>query len=569
MTRRLWTNIFTLLAIVAVIIATGWAVRRFHRPGQLDVVTAQAMDMSAMRPPTGAALVALASVRHGTLDNIVTYTGSVLAYNEQDISPRITGTVVSLPVYPGDFVQAGQVVAQLDTAEVSAKASQADAQARQAQIGARVAQITHHLHHRAALDQAAAQEQATEQAVVDAQAEARAAQDAVGDAQAGVQSAQANADYWKMEIVREKQLADAGAVSRQEYQNERSQAEAADAARMQAVSKVRQAQAMVGAAQAKVTQARQEVTAAKAGTRMAEADLVVAAGQVDQEAAGAAAAQAAAREAAVVQGYARMTSPANGVVTERPVAPGTLVQPGTVLLKIAEIARVRVQAHVAVADLATIGPGTLVQIVSQNSAAQPITAKVTSVFPVANDQTRTAIVETIIPNPGRRLLPGAFVTVRIAKPEASNGTLVPATAVVSDGGSSFVWLANGGAPAPATYQCEKCHMLYSAADALKNHYHDPMDGGRLLPVASALPAAAGGLKAHRVSVQAGASDGAWTEIVAGDIPAGSRVVTRGQAGLVEGERSWRRPGVRTARSCYLPLPPRRRAKRCTAARSAA
>jgi multidrug efflux pump subunit AcrA (membrane-fusion protein) len=529
------STIITLLAVIAVVIGTGWAVRRFHRPGQLDVVTAQAMDMSAMRPPTGAAPVALASVRRGLLDDTVTYTGTVRAYNEQDISPRIVGTIVSLPVYPGDHVRTGQVVAQLDTAEVRAKAAQADAQARQAQIGAHVAQITHHLHHQAALDQAQAQEEASEQAVGDAQGQAQAAQDAAADAQAGVQSAQANSDYWKTEIVREKALADAGAASRQEYQSELSQAQAADAVLTQAAAKVREAQAMVGASHAKVTQAQREVTAAQASRRMAQADLVVAAGQADEEAAGADAAQAAAQAAAVVQGYSRITSPADGVVTERTVAPGTLVQPGTVILKIAEIDRVRIQAHVAATDLTGIHPGTPVEIIpQQGDGTKPLAAKVTSVFPDADDQTRTAVVEAVLPNPGDRLLPGMFVTVRIAKPGISDQTLVPATAVISEGGSSYVWLADGGANAPRSYQCEKCHMVFSASDAAKDHYRDPMDGGRLLPVSSNSSPATDGLTAHRVPIQVGDSDGTWTVVAAGDIPRESRAVTHGQAGLAEG-----------------------------------
>ena len=536
MTRRLIANTLTLFIIFSVVAATVWAVRRFHRAGQLDVMTAQAMDMSAMRPPTGAAPVTLASVRRGALDDTVTYTGTVRAYNEQDISPRIVGTVISLPVYPGDLVGAGQVVAQLDTTEISAKTDQAAAQARQAELGARVAEINHALHHRAILDQTRAQEGASEQAVVTAQAEAQAVQDMVADTQAGVGSASANTDYWKVEIVREKQLADAGAASRQEYESELSQAQAATDLLVQAKSKVRQAQASFVAAQAKVVQAQREETAARAGTRMALADLAVAAGQADQEAAGAVAAQAAAHEAAIVQGYARITSPANGVVTERPIAPGTLVQPGMTVLKIAEIDRVRVQAHVAAADLAGIGPGTSIEVIPQGDAAQPIEAKVTSVFPDANDQTRTAIVEAVLPNRNRRLMPGGFVTVRIAKPSFSNKTLVPAGAITTEGGNSYLWLASGGAAssAPATYQCEKCHMMYSAADARKNKYRDPMDGGRLLPVISPPSQAAGGLTAHRVPVQIGASDGAWTEIVSGDVPTGGQVVMQGQAGLTEG-----------------------------------
>ena len=32
------------------------------------------------------------------------YTGSVAAFNEEDVYPRVTGRIVELPVYPGDAV---------------------------------------------------------------------------------------------------------------------------------------------------------------------------------------------------------------------------------------------------------------------------------------------------------------------------------------------------------------------------------------------------------------------------------------------------------------------------------
>ena len=537
MTRRFLSVALTLVILFAVVLGTVWAVRRFHKPGQLDVMTAQAMDMSAMRPPTGAAPVVLASVRRGTLDSAVTYTGTVRAFNEQDISPRITGMLLTLPVYPGDHVRAGQIVAQLDTAEVGAKAAQADASARQARIGANVAEITHQLHHQAALDQAAAQESASEQAVASASADAQAAQDSVADVRSGVSSAQANADYWKTEIIREKQLADAGAVSRQEYQNEVAQAQVAAAALESSKAKVRQALAMVNASQAKITQAQREVSAARAARRVASADLIIASGQADQAAAGADSASASAREASIVLGYSRIASPEGGIVTERLVAPGTLVSPGMVLLKVADLSRVRVQAHVAAADLAGMQVGTPVEVQPQGTDAGPIAARISAVFPAASDQTRTAVVEAVIPNLNGRLQLGGFVTMRIATPGTSQKTLVPAEAIVSEGGASSLWLANGGqSPASTTYQCEKCHMTYSAADARKNHYVDPMDGGKLIAVPSAATpamASGGGLTAHRVPVAAGASDGTWTEVT-GDVPADSQVVTRGQAGLSEG-----------------------------------
>ncbi|BDI31046.1 hypothetical protein CCAX7_30970 [Capsulimonas corticalis] len=537
--RGPWKNLLSALALVLIFVVTLAAVGRYHKPGQLDVISAQAMDMSAMRPPAGAAPVSLVAVRRGSLGETVTYTGSVLPFNEQDISPRITGTLVALPVYPGDQVRAGQLVAELDSAEVSAKTQQAVQAARGASINARVAHLTHHLHHRAAVAQAAAQFSAAAQGVADAQAEAQASGDAIADAEAGVQSAQAGADYWKTEIAREKQLADAGAASRQEYQSELAQAQTAFSALSQARAKVSQAKAMAQAAQAKVSVAKRQVDAAQASQDMAQADLVVAEAQAQQAQAGAAETQAAVREAAVIQGYTRITAPLSGVVTERPAAPGTLAQPGMVILKIAEIDRVRVQANVAASDLSGIRPGASVEIAAQDGG-DSIAAKITSVFPSANMNTRTAVIEAVVPNPGHRLQPGAFVTMRIDKQRGGIGgaeLMVPASAIVSQGGQSYVWIAKGaGGPAKTEYECAICHMRYSAEQAAKNHYRDPMDGGKLTPVKSADTPAAGGASAHKVIVQIGASDGTSSEVTSDELTATDQVIAQGMAGLTEGAR---------------------------------
>lgn len=524
-------------AIAAVSLGTGWAVQHYHKPGQLDVISAQAMDMTQMRPPTGAAPVALVSVRRGSPADTVTYTGTVAAFNVQDIAPRITGTLIALPVYPGDKVRAGQLLARLDAAEVDAKAQQAVQEAREARLGAKVALATHRLHHHAALDQASAQLRVTQQGVTDARAEARAAADAVPEAQAALQSAQANAGYWRAEIVREKQLADAGAASRQEYQSELAQSQAAVAAVDQAGARVRQARAASDAGRGKVAEAARQVEAARAARRMADADLVVAAGQAEQAGAGADAAQAAARQAEVVRDYARIVAPMSGVVVARPVAPGTLVQPGTTILRLAEIDQVRVQAHVAVGDMANIRPGTPVQITLQGSGGPPLTARVTSVFPTASEETRTAIVEAVLPNPSHRLLPGSFVTMRIAKSKSTAALQVPASAVVAEGGASYVWTAGraGATRAAAVYECVICHIHYTAAQAAKFHYRDPMEDGKLVPVKGAISAASG-LTAHRVTIRVGGSNGIQTEVSGSGLVPGDQVVAHGQAGLAEGVR---------------------------------
>jgi len=44
------------------------------------------------------------------------------------------------------------------------------------------------------------------------------------------------------------------------------------------------------------------------------------------------------------------------------------------------------------------------------------------------------------------------------------------------------------------YQCQKCHMKMSAATAKKDHYKDPMDGGKLVPMKAAAKGSMGGMK---------------------------------------------------------------------------
>ena len=42
-----------------------------------------------------------------------------------------------------------------------------------------------------------------------------------------------------------------------------------------------------------------------------------------------------------------------------------------------------------------------------------------------------------------------------------------------------------GKTAATMYQCQKCHMKFSSATAKKDHYKDPMDGGKMVPMMNA------------------------------------------------------------------------------------
>ena len=109
-TKSYW-NIFLGIATLAIIyVITGQVVKHYRPSGAMTVIEAQAMDMNAMSAatPLGSIPVATEEVSLHSFAPSVTYTGSVVAFNDSEVYPRVTGTLTSLMVYPGDRVRVGR-----------------------------------------------------------------------------------------------------------------------------------------------------------------------------------------------------------------------------------------------------------------------------------------------------------------------------------------------------------------------------------------------------------------------------------------------------------------------------
>src|SRR5579884_1110484 len=113
-----------LALLVVVSLVSAWAVHTYTKPGHMSVIEAQAIDMSVMKPPVGAAPVAAMAVQREPIASSVSYTGSAVSFQDVEVTPRVTGALVWMPFYPGDRVRAGQVVARLDTAELQSRESE-------------------------------------------------------------------------------------------------------------------------------------------------------------------------------------------------------------------------------------------------------------------------------------------------------------------------------------------------------------------------------------------------------------------------------------------------------------
>jgi RND family efflux transporter MFP subunit len=546
-------HIVGIVTLVAVFLGVRYVVVNYRPPGSMTVIEAQAMDMSQSGTPLGSIPVATEKITRRLFAPTVTYTGSVAAYNDAEVYPRVAGTLLALTVYPGDRVRAGQVVARLDSAELASREQEAAANRMAAQHDFRSSQSE--------LEQAVAQKRVAQAKVAglrsaqqDAQAqltaaqamreqasrEQEAAQAGLTDAESNVSAAQADLDYWTAEIAREEKLFQAGAVSREEYDREKALALQAHAKRTQALaavrekramlaaaqSKIRQAEAGIASAQARLDQARAELQGATAEIAAADANIELTAHHTAHRNAMMRQAVAQERTADIVRGYTEIRAAQDGVVTERLVSPGTLVQPGMALLKIKSLDRVRLQASVAETDLAGIRVGNYVTVTAPRDPNLHLRTRVTSLFNAADPQTRTVTVEALTPNPGGRLLPGQYIVMEIATAAPREVVTVPVEAVQRDGEQQpFVWTVAAGQQGGKTiYACVMHPEVQS--DKPGKCYKCGMD---------LEPTKKGGKQiAHRVDIALGPSDGKRVVVEQG-LQEGDEVITRGQENLNEGD----------------------------------
>src|SRR5207247_1788793 len=119
-----WQVIAGVVLLVAVYAASVWAVHKYQKPGHMSVIEAQAMDMTVMKPPVGAVPVAAMAAKRQRISSTVSYTGSAVPFLDQDVYPRVTGSITWMPFYPGERVRRGQLLARLDAAELGSKVNE-------------------------------------------------------------------------------------------------------------------------------------------------------------------------------------------------------------------------------------------------------------------------------------------------------------------------------------------------------------------------------------------------------------------------------------------------------------
>lgn len=376
-----------MLVLAAGLGALGWAVK-----GRLDART----DTAAPRRSTGPAPVEVAPVEQGEIKLRRTLSGTLEAWAEFVVSPKVGGRVESLSVDVADEVHRGTVVATLDDDEY-------------------------------------------EQAVLQAKAE-----QAVADANV----AQALSAYLTAtkELTRVQTLSAQGVAS--ESQLEAAQAEhfAKDAALTVAT-----AQAQRAAAAVKTTEIRQAYTQVEASwgpPLKPKADPPLTGQGAQDGAATSGAEEFGVPDPSANGDPAAQTQPDAPdadkvrIVAERYVDEGDTVSANTPLLSIVRLDPIKGVVFATEKDYANLSPQQQVSLTTDAFPGRTFTGGISRIAPIFRQASRQARVELAIENGGHELKPGMFVRANIILRTVENARIVPLDALVTRDGETGIFLVN-------------------------------------------------------------------------------------------------------------------------------
>ena len=124
----------------------------------------------------------------------------------------------------------------------------------------------------------------------------------------------------------------------------------------------------------------------------------------------------------------QIRAPLSGVVSDRPVSAGDVVQPGAALFTVVDPSRMKLEASVRAEELSELRAGAPVEFSVNGYPGRTFAGQIARINPVADPATRQVRITVEIPNSGGRLVSGLFAEGRVAS-ETRSGLVVPLTAV--------------------------------------------------------------------------------------------------------------------------------------------
>jgi Cu(I)/Ag(I) efflux system membrane fusion protein len=134
-----------------------------------------------------------------------------------------------------------------------------------------------------------------------------------------------------------------------------------------------------------------------------------------------------------------LVAPFDGVVMEKMVVAGQGVMPGMKLYRLANLSTVWVEGDVFEQDLALIRVGAAVRVELAAYPGRTFAGRVSFVWPMVQEQSRTGRVRVVLANPQGLIKPGMYATLLFDATLGRDLLSVPAEAVVQTGERNLVF----------------------------------------------------------------------------------------------------------------------------------
>jgi RND family efflux transporter MFP subunit len=167
--------------------------------------------------------------------------------------------------------------------------------------------------------------------------------------------------------------------------------------------------------------------------------------------------------------YALVTAPFNGVITQRNVDVGSLVQgnanTGTFMFEVMQRDVIRVFVYVPQDAAFGVAPGVEAIVRVPEIPNREFLGKVTRIADALQSGTRTLLTEIDIPNPDDALAPGVYCTVELKIPRQTPSLVVPAEGIIFNRHGLQVAVVNDGKAEIRTIRVARDFGTWVEADA--------------------------------------------------------------------------------------------------------
>jgi HlyD family secretion protein len=145
--------------------------------------------------------------------------------------------------------------------------------------------------------------------------------------------------------------------------------------------------------------------------------------------------------------YTKITSPIDGVITDRPYYPGETPATGTPVITVMDLSQIVARSHVAQLEAASLKVGDPATITIPGQLVQ-VKGKITLVSPAVDPNSTTVEVWVQAPNPKGNLRPGTSVRVAMVAETVKDAVVIPQAALLTtpDGLNTVIVLDSDNAP---------------------------------------------------------------------------------------------------------------------------